>query len=164
MCSRYYCRNCWINESYSSSVHIFFFKFLTTGMCRIYLFIIVTVELIIHIPILFTYFFKSDYNVQSYLLVEIFIGYLLFDIDSKFDYHGTIGDWFEVSLCFLVVIFFRNHGIETKVVSRHQFTPDLIRWADVLFTAGGDGTYLLAASKVTDKNKPLIGINTDPSR
>lgn len=133
-------------------------------MCRIYLFIIVTVELIIHIPILFTYFFKSDYNVQSYLLVEIFIGYLLFDIDSKFDYHGTIGDWFEVSLCFLVVIFFRNHGIETKVVSRHQFTPDLIRWADVLFTAGGDGTYLLAASKVTDKNKPLIGINTDPSR
>lgn len=57
-----------------------------------------------------------------------------------------------------------NHGIETEVVSRHQFTPDLIRWADVLFTAGGDGTYLLAASKVTDKNKPLIGINTDPSR
>lgn len=57
-----------------------------------------------------------------------------------------------------------NHGIETKVVSRHQFTPDLIQWADVLFTAGGDGTYLLAASKVTDKNKPLIGINTDPSR
>lgn len=39
-----------------------------------------------------SYFFKSDYNVQSYLLVEIFIGYLLFDIDSKFDYHGTIGD------------------------------------------------------------------------
>lgn len=65
---------------------------------------------------------------------------------------------------FLWLIFFRNHGIETKVVSRHQFTPELIRWADVLFTAGGDGTYLLAASKVTDKNKPLIGINTDPSR
>lgn len=61
-------------------------------------------------------------------------------------------------------LFFRNHRIETKVVSRHQFTPDLIQWADVLFTAGGDGTYLLAASKVTDKNKPLIGINTDPSR
>lgn len=65
---------------------------------------------------------------------------------------------------FLWLFFFRNHGIETKVVSRHQFTPELIRWADVLFTAGGDGTYLLAASKVTDKNKPLIGINTDPSR
>lgn len=149
MCSRYYCRNCWINESYSSSVHIFFFNFWQL-VCVGYI-IIVTVELIIHIPILFTYFFKSDYNVQSY-------------IDSKFDYHGTIGDWFEVSLCFLVVIFFRNHGIETKVVSRHQFTPELIQWADVLFTAGGDGTYLLAASKVTDKNKPLIGINTDPSR
>ncbi|XP_048763332.2 NAD kinase 2, mitochondrial-like [Ostrea edulis] len=57
-----------------------------------------------------------------------------------------------------------NHGIETKVVSRHQFTSDLIQWADVLFTAGGDGTYLLAASKVFDHHKPLIGINTDPSR
>lgn len=123
----------------------FFFNFWQL-VCVGYI-IIVTVELMIHI----SYFFKSDYNVQSY-------------IDSKFDYHGTIGDWFEVSLCFLVVIFFRNHGIETKVVSRHQFTPELIRWADVLFTAGGDGTYLLAASKVTDKNKPLIGINTDPSR
>lgn len=72
MCSRYYCRNCWINESYSSSVHIFFFNFWQL-VCVGYI-IIVTVELMIHI----SYFFKSDYNVQSY-------------IDSKFDYHGTIG-------------------------------------------------------------------------
>lgn len=163
MCSRYYCRNCWINESYSSSVHIFFLQFLTTGMCRIYYYsncwINNSYSNSVHI------FFQIRLQCTIiYLLVEIFIRYLLFDIDSKFDYHGTIGDWFEVSLCFLVVIFFRNHGIETKVVSRHQFTPELIRWADVLFTAGGDGTYLLAASKVTDKNKPLIGINTDPSR
>lgn len=101
-----------------------------------------------------------------YLLVEIFTRYLLFEIVNNFEYHGNIGDCVESSSCFMFSCgyFFRNHGIETEVVSRHQFTPDLIRWADVLFTAGGDGTYLLAASKVTDKNKPLIGINTDPSR
>lgn len=159
MCSRYYCRNCWINESYSSSVHIFFFNF--------WQLVCVGYNYYSNCWINDSYFIYFQIRLQCtiiYLLVEIFIRYLLFDIDSKFDYHGTIGDWFEVSLCFLVVIFFRNHGIETKVVSRHQFTPDLIRWADVLFTAGGDGTYLLAASKVTDKNKPLIGINTDPSR
>lgn len=95
MCSRYYCRNCWINESYSSSVHIFFFNFWQL-VCVGYI-IIVTVELMIHI----SYFFKSDYNVQSY-------------IDSKFDYHGTIGDWFEVSLCFLVVIFFQESRNRNK--------------------------------------------------
>lgn len=33
-----------------------------------------------------------------------------------------------------------------------------------MFTAGGDGTYLLAASKFIDNNKPLIGLNTDPER
>lgn len=28
----------------------------------------------------------------------------------------------------------------------------------------GDGTMLLAASKVFDKFKPVIGVNTDPER
>lgn len=28
----------------------------------------------------------------------------------------------------------------------------------------GDGTMLLVASKVFDKNKPIIGVNTDPER
>lgn len=28
----------------------------------------------------------------------------------------------------------------------------------------GDGTMLLVASKVFDKNKPVIGVNTDPER
>ncbi|GBM70579.1 hypothetical protein AVEN_219884-1, partial [Araneus ventricosus] len=31
-------------------------------------------------------------------------------------------------------------------------------------TTGGDGTYLMAASKIKSKDKPLIGINSDPTR
>lgn len=33
-----------------------------------------------------------------------------------------------------------------------------------VFFSVGDGTMLLAASKVFDKYKPVIGINTDPER
>ena len=31
-----------------------------------------------------------------------------------------------------------------------------------MFSAGGDGTFLMASSKVRTKHKPVIGINTDP--
>ncbi|KAK6171870.1 hypothetical protein SNE40_018294 [Patella caerulea] len=57
-----------------------------------------------------------------------------------------------------------SSGIETQVVDRWQFCNKGIEWADVVFSAGGDGTFLLAASKVKNKNKPLIGLNTDPVR
>lgn len=40
----------------------------------------------------------------------------------------------------------------------------MIGWADVIFTAGGDGTFLLAADKVRGQDKPVIGLNTDPNR
>ena len=33
-----------------------------------------------------------------------------------------------------------------------------------MVTAGGDGTFLMAASKIPDSNKPIVGFNTDPSR
>lgn len=56
------------------------------------------------------------------------------------------------------------HGIETKVVKRPQFTNEILNWADVVFTAGGDGTFLDAASKIHNRDKPIIGINTDPKR
>ncbi|ESP03459.1 hypothetical protein LOTGIDRAFT_171397 [Lottia gigantea] len=55
-------------------------------------------------------------------------------------------------------------GIEARVVNRWQFHTEAINWADVIFSAGGDGTFLLAASKIMDKSKPIIGINTDPER
>ncbi|GAB1608248.1 NAD kinase 2, mitochondrial-like [Argonauta hians] len=55
-------------------------------------------------------------------------------------------------------------GIETKVVQRFDFDANLIKWADIVISAGGDGTFLSAASKITNRDKAVIGINTDPSR
>ena len=55
-------------------------------------------------------------------------------------------------------------GIEVRVVNRFQYNEEQIDWADVIITAGGDGTFLMAASKIFTKSKPVIGINSDPSR
>ncbi|CAG2117699.1 unnamed protein product, partial [Medioppia subpectinata] len=55
-------------------------------------------------------------------------------------------------------------GIETKVVNRTEYNDNNIDWADVIITSGGDGTFLMAASKVNNRNKPLIGVNSDPKR
>ena len=49
-------------------------------------------------------------------------------------------------------------------MTRNDYSDELIEWADAVVAAGGDGTFLLAASKVNDRKKPLIGINTDPLR
>ena len=51
-----------------------------------------------------------------------------------------------------------------KVIKRLDYTLDQIEWADAILTAGGDGTFLMAASKVEGHSKPVIGINTDPIR
>lgn len=58
----------------------------------------------------------------------------------------------------------KNRNIETKVVNRFGYTEELINWADMVITSGGDGTFLLAASKVKNSKKPLIGVNSDPTR
>ncbi|XP_069819175.1 NAD kinase 2, mitochondrial isoform X2 [Dendropsophus ebraccatus] len=63
-----------------------------------------------------------------------------------------------------VVQSLRNDGIDVKVVKRRDYGEDTVRWADAIISAGGDGTMLLAASKVLDKFKPVIGVNTDPER
>lgn len=59
---------------------------------------------------------------------------------------------------------FRAAGIETKVVYRFDYSDPNIEWADAIVTTGGDGTFLLAASGVLERNKPLIGFNSDPMR
>ncbi|CAL1273993.1 unnamed protein product [Larinioides sclopetarius] len=64
----------------------------------------------------------------------------------------------------LVIKTLQDHGIETKVVNRFEYSDSNIDWADVIFTTGGDGTYLMAASKIKSRDKPLIGINSDPTR
>ncbi len=40
----------------------------------------------------------------------------------------------------------------------------LLKYSDSLVYVIGDGTMLLVASKVYDKNKPVLGVNTDPER
>ena len=55
-------------------------------------------------------------------------------------------------------------GVETKKCQRNGYTNELIDWADIIFTTGGDGTFLLGASKVRRPDKPVVGINTDPTR
>ncbi|XP_036443931.1 NAD kinase 2, mitochondrial isoform X2 [Colossoma macropomum] len=58
----------------------------------------------------------------------------------------------------------QKEGVEVHVVKRGEYNEDTVRWADAIVSAGGDGTMLLVASKVFDKNKPVIGVNTDPER
>ncbi|KAM5192180.1 NAD kinase 2, mitochondrial isoform 2-T2 [Mantella aurantiaca] len=63
-----------------------------------------------------------------------------------------------------VVESLRKEGIEVQVVKRRDYDEATVRWADAIISAGGDGTMLLAASKVLDRFKPVIGVNTDPER
>lgn len=57
-----------------------------------------------------------------------------------------------------------KRGLEVKICQRTNYTDTLVDWADLIVTAGGDGTFLLGASKIKDRNQPIIGINTDPTR
>lgn len=56
----------------------------------------------------------------------------------------------------------RDAGIEAKLVNRFEYRKEDIDWADAVITAGGDGTFLMAASRILDASKPVIGINSDP--
>ncbi|VDM72078.1 unnamed protein product [Strongylus vulgaris] len=51
-------------------------------------------------------------------------------------------------------------NIISQVVTRQSLRA-AVPWADLVVSAGGDGTYLTAAAAVADKT-PVIGINTDP--
>lgn len=54
-----------------------------------------------------------------------------------------------------------SYNINVKVIQRFNYTLDDIKWADAILTAGGDGTFLLAATKINNTTKPIFGINTD---
>lgn len=38
-----------------------------------------------------------------------------------------------------------------------------VSWADVLIAIGGDGTFLVMSSYVQDNQRPVVGINSNPS-
>ncbi|GAB6026087.1 hypothetical protein CHUAL_012290 [Chamberlinius hualienensis] len=63
-----------------------------------------------------------------------------------------------------VVKTLENNGAEIKLVNRLDYSRSLIDWADAIFTTGGDGTFLLASSRIKTGGKPVIGINSDPTR
>ncbi|XP_041110794.1 NAD kinase 2, mitochondrial-like isoform X2 [Polyodon spathula] len=58
----------------------------------------------------------------------------------------------------------RKEGIEVRLVKRGEYNEETVQWADAIVSAGGDGTMLLVASKVVDRFKPVVGVNTDPER
>ncbi|XP_061656800.1 NAD kinase 2, mitochondrial [Syngnathoides biaculeatus] len=58
----------------------------------------------------------------------------------------------------------QKEGIEVQVVKRGEYDTEVVQWADAIISAGGDGTMLLVASKVLNKDKPVVGVNTDPER
>ncbi|XP_013985284.1 NAD kinase 2, mitochondrial isoform X4 [Salmo salar] len=58
----------------------------------------------------------------------------------------------------------QKEGMEVRVVKRGQYDEETVRWADAIISAGGDGTMLLVASKVFNKDQPVLGVNTDPDR
>uniref|UniRef100_A0A0N5BEW1 NAD(+) kinase n=1 Tax=Strongyloides papillosus TaxID=174720 RepID=A0A0N5BEW1_STREA len=60
-----------------------------------------------------------------------------------------------------IVTTLKKRNINTKVVLRDNFNEDIVNQNDLVISAGGDGTFLTAASSVSPKI-PLIGINTDP--
>ncbi|XP_047227806.1 NAD kinase 2, mitochondrial isoform X2 [Girardinichthys multiradiatus] len=63
-----------------------------------------------------------------------------------------------------VVESLQREGVEVRVVKRGEYNEEVVRWADAIISAGGDGTMLLVASKVLNKDKPVVGVNTDPER
>ena len=84
----------------------------------------------------------------------------MFSFFNSFRYHHNIHKTAEEQ----VIKALEDRGVETKLCQRMNYSNDLIEWADIVFTTGGDGTYLLGASKIRNPDKPLVGINTDPTR
>lgn len=85
------------------------------------------------------------------------------DFDALMHYHNL-----HKALETKVVDCFRQLGVEVKVVNRLTFNKDLLKWTDVLVPVGGDGTFLLAASRASplfiENSVPIVGFNSDPKR
>jgi NAD+ kinase len=67
-----------------------------------------------------------------------------------------------------VVECFRGLGVEVKVVNRLNINKELLQWTNLIVPVGGDGTFLLAASRATpffiENSVPIVGFNSDPQR
>ncbi|DBA00020.1 TPA: hypothetical protein N0F65_002023 [Lagenidium giganteum] len=56
---------------------------------------------------------------------------------------------------------FKENNIEVSVVTAKEMSHEAVEGADMVFSAGGDGTFLKAASFVNTP-VPVAGLNTDP--
>lgn len=54
--------------------------------------------------------------------------------------------------------------LDVRVVNRLNYNDACVKWADIVVPVGGDGTFLLAASRVRDNITPVVGFNSDPYR
>lgn len=81
------------------------------------------------------------------------------DVDKMVGYHD-LHKTFEEN----VVKTLTTMGINVKVVNRYDYSANDVADSDIILPIGGDGTFLLAASMVSNNEKPVIGFNSDPNR
>ncbi len=49
-----------------------------------------------------------------------------------------------------------------RIRERENYSESDVEWAESIFSAGGDGNFLWASSKVLSPDKMVVGLNTDP--
>ncbi|VDL60070.1 unnamed protein product [Hymenolepis diminuta] len=55
-----------------------------------------------------------------------------------------------------------KYSVQVNTVNCNKYDYEDTKAADLVISVGGDGTFLSAALRITDKNKPIIGINSNP--
>jgi NAD+ kinase len=85
------------------------------------------------------------------------------DYDALLHYHNL-----HKTVEHKVINCFREQGVEVRVANRLTINQDLLRWTDLIVPVGGDGTFLLAATRASplfmDYSIPIVGFNSDPQR
>lgn len=57
---------------------------------------------------------------------------------------------------------YRSQGADVRLRNRESYSAKDVEWAGSVFSAGGDGNFLWAASKVLSPDMLMVGLNTDP--
>lgn len=59
---------------------------------------------------------------------------------------------------------FKESGRDVKVKQDYQLTADDLADPEIelVLSLGGDGTFLKTASMITNRQMPILGVNTDP--
>ena len=58
----------------------------------------------------------------------------------------------------------KSSGRDVRVKRDYQLVPEDFEERDLIFSLGGDGTFLKTASMIHDNTMPVLGVNTDPTR